>query len=585
MSRRLTIPILFVIVGLALVGTAVFADALGLDQYAGWGRGRVTLLILGIGTTLASVFFLRFSGPVVAAAQTVRTFIESLPAVSRARGNPGMIMISRLLRDYASTLPILAAVILIYIWFVSSGTLTTWISPTRYYANLARGFLNGNLYIPTRPDANLLQMPDPYDPAARARANTDEPADITFYNGRFYLYWGPVPALVLAALSPFTQGRVGDLFLVFGFVCGIFLVEYAILVSIWDRFFRELPGWILRMSILLAGLSGPVTFMLNNARSARIYEAAITGGQFFLISGFLAALSVLNRASSNWRLAVAGTLWALAIGTRQVLVFPIGFIVFMVLYWIFRNDGWSFKSISKAMLVILPLAVGFASLGWYNWARFGSVTESGLYYQLAGLNLQEHYDELVDPLYVYQNLYNYLLNPLEIESQFPFVRVENGNTEAIFSSYALPTLYTSQTITGLLCFVPFVVFALIPSARLFQNLFRKRHAQFSANESDHRLLNWITVSLSGAFLAAFGVLMVFFWAAMRYIEDFMPSLIVLSAIGFWQGYQALPRNSSGHRAYVVFGTILAVASISISLLLAISVNDARFLLFHLAPMP
>jgi hypothetical protein len=377
---------------------------------------------------------------------------------------------------------------------------------------------------------------------------------------------------------------VGDLFLAFGFVCGIFLLQFLLVVTLWDRYFRYLPGWILGFSILLVGLASPVTFILNNFKGARIYEAAVSGGQFFLMSGFMVALAALVGSSSGWKFAFAGILWALAIGTRLIMVLPIGFMVLMVASWILMSDYVPPIKIKNLIALGSPLVVGFVCLGWYNWARFGSPTESGLYYQMSS-GMQKHYDDLFDPIYIVQNLYNYLLHPFIVRPQFPFIFADSGKTIAIFSSYPLPGIYGAQQITGLLCGFPFVLFAIGPVLVLFSSPFRKRHADNFGNDTERKFLNWITISLSGSFLIAFGILLAYFWVAMRFLEDFMPSLVVLSVIGFWQGYQFLSQKPAGRRLYTVFGVTLASASILISTLLAMSTNDARFELIRLFTSP
>jgi len=376
---------------------------------------------------------------------------------------------------------------------------------------------------------------------------------------------------------------VGDLQLVFSFVVGLYIVECLLALVIWESFFSDLPKYILCLSILLLGLASPVNFILNSYKGARIYEASITGGQFFLMSGFVLALTALKQPVSRWRLAFAGTLWALAIGTRFILALPVGLMVLMVTSWMLWLNHWSLKKNSKLIFLSLPIAFGFVCLGWYNWARFGSITESGLFYQLPGaINLQKHYSELINPIYILQNLYNYFLYPFSVRFQFPYIYAEYGNTKAIFSSYHLPVIYSAQAITGLLYTVPFIVFSLIPVERFFNSFIRKKTVtDLSLNSGEQINLNWVTLTLSGACLAVFGFLLSFFWIAMRYLEDVMPLLIMLSIIGFWQGFQALSQKPIGKRLYAVLGVILANASILMSTLVALSVNNARFEIIHL----
>ena len=568
MRKRRIASIIFLMVGLTFSGMAWFADSLGLDDHLGWGRLRILFFLVNILLTILAVLFLVFQSQAEVMIANLWVKIRRNPLISSLLNSQGAVNLSSALWKYWFTLPVMAFVILIYIWLISSGTWTTWVSPTRYYASLARGFERGKLFMATAPNPELMELPNPYDPSARQ--GMEIPVDITYYNGKYYLYWGPVPSLLLVPVQAILHNRVGDLQLVFIFTCGIFLLLAILAVYIWGFFFHNLPRSMLTISILLIGTASPTLFMLNNFRGARIYEAAITGGQFFLVGGLLFAVIALVKSSPHWSLALTGSLWALCIGTRLFLVLPIcAMVLVLACSWLTTKRRFS-EIAARSFSLGLPLLLGFLVLAWYNWERFGSVTESGLYYQLAGINLQENYDALLGPDYFFQNLYNYLIHPFGIDSQFPFVRVEYGSARAILPSHPLPGLYSSQQITGLLSSVPFAAFASIPFILL---LIRKLKTRESQGET---ILPWVVLILGGSFMAAFIFLMFFFWSAMRYLEDFMPSLLLLSVIGFWQGYESLAAVSSARKLYTVLGSFLAGVSIILSTLLAISMNDARF---------
>ncbi len=545
-----------------MTGAAIFANALGLDQHAGWSRARIGLLLFGVLIAICGVICYRYADEAHSKARKIQTIVDSLPT------------------QYF-ILPIVIVVILVYTWFGSSGKWSTWKSSTYYYDNLTISFLNGDLYLPIEPDPQLLILPNPYDPLIRG--GIEAPADISLYNGKFYMYWGPGPALILAAIYLFFHGRVGDLFLTFVFVCGIFLLQTMLILTIWNRYFHNLPKWTLYISILLMGLAGPLILLRHNYESAKIYETSITGGQFFLMGGLLVALTAITRSStSSWRLATAGILWDLAIGTRQILAAPVGFMILMLTFWIFRANAWSLKKTTAQLIPLgLPLVFGFVCLGWYNWARFGSITETGLYYQLAGWNLRGYYNELFSQAFVFQNLYNYLFNAIDFTSKFPFVFMLLGSEIPIFSFYSVPDVYNAQPIAGLLYIFPFAIFAVVP---YFALVFRRESVQILVDVSDRQNLNLITLSLSGSFLIAFSLLLMFFWVGMRYLGDVIPSLMTLSVVGFWQGYQFLARKPLTNRLYVIFGVILASISILLSILLAISTNSGLIkLILHRFP--
>ena len=179
---------------------------------------------------------------------------------------------------------------------------------------------------------------------------------------------------------------------------------------------------------------------------------------------------------------------------------------------------------------------------------------------------------------MFQNFYNYLLNPFTLKASFPFLYPARGMLREILSWQALPQFYTAQAITGFLCAVPFTVFASIPVASAVKQLFRKNREKDPSETSAEISLPWITTSLIGSFAFPFLSLLAFFWTAMRYAEDFMPALLLLSIVGFWQGYQTLGQNSRKGRIYTVLGTILAIASVVIAIFLALSIYQTNNLL-------
>jgi hypothetical protein len=530
----------FFVLGGTIVAAAFFAEAIGLDNDLGWGRGRIAILVFGILTIAFGLFYSLYTDIVLSISHTLQSSISQKLTT----------LFGFLRRDWY-IFPVLILVILVYVWFASSGSWTRWEPATRYYAELANSFKQGQLHLLDEPNEKLLSLSNPYDPNARQGVNYF--IDYSLYQGKYYLYWGPVPALLLIVIDPFTRGRVADLYLVFYFVCGIFLFQSLFIVMMRDRFFRDLPKWILPLSIFVLGLITPWTYMLINEPNGRIYEASISVAQFFLVSGGLVAVVALDRpAPSSLLLALTGFLWALAIGTRLVIALPVGFLSIMIAYRLWKSMHLSPLSLAGKMFSLsLPLILCLIGSGWYNWARFGSPTETGIAYQLAGVN-QNYGNTLFSPTYFVQNLYTYVFHPPSVVPQFPF-------------------LYPNEIAgVGLLFIAPFTMFAILSATPLL----RKMPPKLSSSPKAHRadLLDWIVTALLGSFLSAFGLLLISLWTMIRYLADFMPALTILSILGFWQGYQFLNQSPRYQRIYSTLGIILAGASITVNILLSISVR-------------
>jgi hypothetical protein len=458
-------------------------------------------------------------------------------------------------------------IILFYIWLISVGLWTRWPATTNYYDQLASAFQHGQLYLEQQPDPRLLQLSNPYDPEARSGIST--PLDISLYNGKFYLYWGPVPGFVLSIFKLVFPNEIGDQYLVFAILSSIFTLEVLIITKLRGLFFPDIPAWIISVSILVAGLTTPYAWMFNNPR---VYDVAIGSGQFFFLAGFYISVTTLNKIKqSTCKLMLIGSLWALVIGSRLTQVLLIGFMSLMILIWV----TWPYyqrktirKAIPLALALGIPIAVGIALLGWYNWARFGSVFETGFNYAMAGPYLQNFAKELFLPIYIPQNLYNYLFNPINIRDTYPFLKSTLGQTTPIFSFYTLPKAYTPDEITGWAYSAPFTFFAIIPIAGLIINARKTK-------DDNQRFLNWTIVSLFGSFVFALVPLLMFFWLSTRYMMDFFPELILLSIIGFWQGYQLLRQRPVPLMVYSIMGVTIALITILIGNAIGLSSHTAR----------
>jgi hypothetical protein len=449
-------------------------------------------------------------------------------------------------------------ILTLYVWIVSRGTWTQWPTRTTYYDQQAASFAHGQLALAAKPNAALLTLSDPYVPANRA--NIPFPLDVSLYGGKFYLYFGPVPALLLLLPKTLVRGPIGDQYLVFLFGFGIFICLSLLIIKLWKRYFLDIPPWMVILGILLAGLVAPLDAILNGSS---IYDAAITGGQFFFLAGWYWALDTLDPQSiSKWKLAMTGLLWGAALGCRITLILPIGLMALMVILALIRNslqDRSLAGSIPPVVSFALPLLLCLIALGWYNWARFGSALETGISYQLAGPNLEKHRQDIFSSSYIVQNLYNYVFNAPERQPAFPYVAFAPGKVKPVRSFVSLPHIYDAERMTGTRYTAPFLLFALIPAVV----------ALLRMPPRDSFPIRWITAGLYGSFLSEFVFFMAFFWAAERYLLDFLPSLLLLSIIGFWQLSRSFDGTRVGRILYAACGIGLAAFSMIVSTLLAI----------------
>jgi len=614
---RTWIWILGLIAGTALIVAAVFATQLGIDENADWGPSRWFMLQAGVAVAGLSAAFLAW--------RPVGRRLE--PAADAIRSNPIAISVAKLQADAAAcwrlrfsrhprmlafrgsgstavarlrawppvawllastfrlavlgTGVIAVGVLLIYVWIISVGRWDAWPKTTDHYNDLASAFLQGQLHLLIEPDSRLLELEDPYE--REARESVTYIWDLVLYNGRYYLYWGPVPALLLAAVKLGLDITPGDQVLVLVSVAAAFLAGAWLILTLWRRFFSTLPWWTAGLPLIVLGLANPMPWLLNRPA---VYEVAIGAGQFFLLAGTLFAITALYRGQPvRWRLAAAGMCWAAAVGSRASLAIVVIFLAAASALWItLRAEGRlrlrpDFRSL---IALFLPLVVGAALLAGYNQARFADPLEFGHRYQLGRWNKTEQYQKVFSPAYLVPNLYNYLFNGFRTLSVFPFVKPTWGAHAIVQLHMTAPKPYHTEQITGLLVTTPFALYALA-SPILAWRATRRRSTKPAPGPADAEECNllWTSLILAGGVVFAFAPLIVFVSVTQRHLADPIPLLMILASIGFWQSHKALLARPTLRRGHLLTAIVLMGYSALVGLLLGITSYQARF--EHLNP--
>ena len=458
-------------------------------------------------------------------------------------------------------------VILAHLWVISAGWWTHCPQYTSCYDRLCDALIHGQCSLRSKPDPGLLALSDPYDPVANA-AWRRQPGvhDAVLFNGKYYFYWGPAPALLLAPVK-FVLGprSIGDQYPAFAFAMGLTIFGAMIMHRIWLYFFQNLPSRLLFAGILIAGLSTPMPYTL--ARSA-VYEAAILGGQCFLVAGIFFAFP-LDRAPGPRRLVWASVCWSLALGCRISLLFSIAAMCLILTFQLTHEVG-ARTAARRLVALSLPLLVAGALLAAYNVARFAKWSEFGQQYQLNSANYHRT-PHLFQPANAVPGLYSYLLRPIELHPDFPFVSAIAG--EGTFPSWMrLPEHYECyEPIAGILVVTPIIVFSLIPICRL---LLRR----------NGRAMHRVTLVFLCASVFGFAPIPFMLGSTMRYLCDLMPCLLLLACIGLWQAFN-MPALRTWVRGrawrFFVAGTIVTAGwSVAIGILLGITGYYGHFSRFH-----
>ncbi|HEX8912361.1 MAG TPA: hypothetical protein VF796_08365 [Humisphaera sp.] len=424
---------------------------------------------------------------------------------------------------------------LVHLYILSAGFVWPLPSETAYYNRQADAFAHGQLHLLQKPVAGLLALPDPYDPVAnRPFRKAVGVHDAVLYDGKFHLYWGPLPGALLVPVrlmvTTATGGGavVGDEWLVLAFTLATTLWVSLLVRLLYVRHFADRPPALVGLAVAVYGLATPATYFL--ARPA-VYEAAIVGGQCFLTAGLLALAAGfprkdgVDRDGPSVRLfTTAGVCLGAAVACRVSLAIGVTAVAAVTVLWLLFHKPVGrplvFRRARSLAGFTVPLVVTAALLLAYNYARFGRPLEFGQQYQLTGANYKA-IPTLFSPANAVPGVWSYAMRPVAVVPTFPFLRARVG--EGTFpAGMAMPPNYeTFEPIAGIVLTTPVVAFALVALARLL------RRDQLAGL----RLTVLATAAAGGL---GFAPCLFMVGSTQRYLMDLWPALAVLVAVGMFQ---------------------------------------------------
>jgi hypothetical protein len=446
-----------------------------------------------------------------------------------------------------------------YVFYMSAGKLDTLVEHTAYYDQLAEAFRAGQLHLLRQPAPELLAAEDPYDQKNIGYWFFDA----TLHDGKYFIYWGPVPALLLAAAKSALgiAKPLGDQWPTLGFAFGRLIAGAWLIWLLVRRCATGASPWLAPLFVLVFGLSAPMPYFL--ARSA-VYEASIAGGQCFLLFGLLWLWQAQLRSQRRTVLLVAaGVAWGLALGCRISLAPALGAIALVCLvFQQVRDRDWR-RTASSAIALGLPLTAAVALLGWYNYARFGSVGDFGVDKQLSTMKFSFAFDNY------WPNLYSYLFRKLESSPcGFPFVwlmyRPWSLTDTAFPHGFKLPIDYkASEPTMGLLWGEPWVVLALAALVAAMVPAVRRGTCRGDAARGRFLVLAVLCLAILATvpLLAPLGLWL----ATVRYELDVIAGWVLLAALGASALWAALRGPLRALAAVAIVA--LALYSISVGALL------------------
>jgi tetratricopeptide (TPR) repeat protein len=387
---------------------------------------------------------------------------------------------------------------------------------------LVQGFRTGQLSLKKEVPLGLKQLANPYDGDANLPYRTTyRMNDLSYYKGRFYLYFGITPALILFwPVVALTGHYLSDNQAVTIFCAAGFLASVGLLHALWRRYFAEVSVAAVAAGALALGLAAGVPVLLSRSN---VYEVAISCGYMLTMLALGAIWCALHETQRGWRwLAAASVAYGLAVGSRPNLLFGAVILLVPVL------QAWRERRRISVLLMAATGPITLIGLGLmlYNYLRFGSPFELGWHYVVGAV--QHVTVRSFSPHYLWFNFRVYFLEPARWSGRFPFVH-----------QIAVPPMPAGYLPVegpfGILSNIPVVWLALAAPLA-----WRGRSGQAGS------VLRWFV--MAAALLSAICALTLGFYhcATFRYEVDFLPALLLLAVVGILALERMLvPASESG----------------------------------------
>ena len=320
------------------------------------------------------------------------------------------------------------------------------------YQNLAQSFRHGVLHLEIDVPKSLLEMENPYDYALRAARKQSFHWDAALFNGRYYVYFGVVPVLLLfLPYNLITNKALPNDMAIFVFAIFLIIGCFCLVRQIIKRYFPNANisylAYIL-LSLLITNTSG----LLHMASHPTLYPIPIIAALAFTVCGLSLWLSALSsRRARVIKLALGSLCMALVAGCRpNLLLFSFLFFPFFLgeIISAFREKRiFKKESVINAISFATPYILVAAGLMWYNNARFSSPFDFGANYNLTT-------NDMTSRGFVWERMgiaaFAYFFQLPKITSVFPFIRACD------FDSIYMGVTIREPVYGGILSYSPFL---------------------------------------------------------------------------------------------------------------------------------
>jgi len=324
-----------------------------------------------------------------------------------------------------------------------------------YSHQMTDAFLKRQLHLDIEVPKALLEAERPYDPAYREQKgiyhnHTNILLDVSFYNGKYYSYYGIIPVIILFYPYKLITGNYLPTSM------GAFLfgsIATILLMLLWKQIAQNYLKKIPYFFFLIGGLV-LYAFSLIPIALTMVFFHLIP--QYSALAFVIFAVIMLLQAKENLSikpLVISSFSFALAVGCRPTALF--WSLLIPVLLWDKRKE--LINSSRYLLSIIIPFVIVGSILAWYNYVRFDSPFVFGQSYLIMDVN-QAMYNQIsiIGKIHsIIKTFLFVLFNPPTLDLTFPFILIKISNIPLATTTF----FQENDPIVGIFCF-PIIWFLL-----------------------------------------------------------------------------------------------------------------------------
>ncbi len=271
--------------------------------------------------------------------------------------------------------------------YLRSSCLSVDATAENQYFELAQALAHGQLFLDDAPSGALAGLSNPYDTALRDAAGVSARWDTAYFQGRYYVYFGVLPALLFHLPCYMLSGAAFPNWLAAGictaaFALGVLFLAHT-LARLWRRPLSAAELVVVYVCVMAVSFTG------DALRFPAIYAVPIVAGLALVAWGLAfwvkAVAAPGARSGASWALAGSACMAAVVLARPQLLAFSLlGPVLVVPALRRQESMGAGMRLLGCALA---PYTLFFALAACYNAARFGSPLDFGASYNLTSNDL------------------------------------------------------------------------------------------------------------------------------------------------------------------------------------------------------